>query len=114
MPDIKIYQGTDWAQIINYADASNVAIPIISAISQMRASPNGPVLATFTCTVSTATTGQITHAMPATVSKTIAITGNDFNPRVFYYDVIVTRSDGAILQPPVAGKVFFFPEVTIE
>jgi len=120
MADISIYQGADWEQDLIYNDISTgtaVPIELTSAVSQMRASPNGPVLASFTCTITnsdgTTVNNKVKQSLSATASRAVAITGNDFNPRTFYYDVFATRSDGIVL-PPEKGKVFFYPEVTIE
>jgi hypothetical protein len=105
--NLTIDQGSDFAIDLVVSDAGTVKnLTGYSARAQMRATKSATAIAaTFTCTITTATAGEVKIELPNATSSAIS-------PGKYYYDLELYTANDVIVARLMQGTVILTPEVT--
>lgn len=110
--DITVKQGASWARSITLKTLAGVAVPIEAGWlgrAQIRKSYDGPLLASFTVTITDHAAGAFTVSLPAT-----ALVGQVYaRPAKGVWDLeLYDPEDATRVLAPLYGEVTIIPEVT--
>ena len=111
--DIFIEQGESYEAEFVYCDAVEQPINLTgyAVKAQIRATPNGEVIADFNCAISPLT-GVISIVLGASVTSALRLKTNSFDkPEKYHYDVKLTSPTDKV-QKILKGCVYISPEVT--
>lgn len=110
------WQGTDWVIPFSITqDGSPLSLAGATITAKLRRAIDGAVVETWTGTVTSGPlgTGQIALSAAETAALTYESQPDteDWDPTIFFYDVLITLAGGTVIAP-FAGQITAYPAVS--